>query len=325
MPTTSTQLPDDPEVVSAIMVRPVTTASRPRRLLVVAAAAVALTGPFLLPTPASASVDVRGKVVFVADGDTFDVDIYGDGTSTPMRVRSIGINTMEQTVYSHDLSKIAGDCHSTEATRRLHALIYGKVVRLTSRYTSRVGARYRRSADVKINGIWRDVHWIMMREGHGLFLGNGVEYRKNRSYMRQAQYAKTTGKNLWDPDYCGVGPAANLRVSVKYDAVGKDAQNLNGEYLRVTNRGSTTVSLSGWHVRDGGPFNYNFPSWAKVGAGKTVYVHVGRGTSSGVNFYWGRTAPVFDNPTGSPQYNGDGGYLFDPKGNLRASAMWPTR
>ena len=296
------------------------------RLLLVAAAVAGLAGPLVLTaTPASASVDVRGKVVFVADGDTFDVDIYGDGTSTPMRVRSIGINTMEQTVYSHDLSKIAGDCHATEATRRLHATIYGKVVRLTSRYTSRVGARYRRSVDVWSNGAWRDVHWTMMREGHGLFLGNGVEYRKNRSYMRQAQYARSTGKNLWDPDYCGVGPAADLRVSVKYDAVGKDAQNLNGEYLRVTNRGATTVSLAGWHVRDGGPYNYNFPSWAKVAAGKTVYVHVGRGTSSGSHFYWGRSAPVFDNPTGAPRYSGDGGYLFDPKGNLRASHMWPVR
>ncbi len=300
---------------------------RPRRLLVVAAAAVALTGPFLLPaSPAFAAVDVQGKVVFVADGDTIDVDVYGDGKSTPLRIRTIGMNTMEQTVYSHDLSKISGDCHSTEATRRLHSLINGKIVRVTSRYASSMtGKRYRRSLDVKINGVWRDVHWIMMREGHGLFLCHGVEYRKNRSYMRQSQYSKTTGTNVWDPDYCGVGPAADLRVSVKYDAVGKDAQNLNGEYLRVTNRGATTVSLAGWHVRDGGPYNYNFPSWAKVAAGKTVYVHVGRGTSSGSHFYWGRSAPVFDNPTGAPQYKGDGGYLFDPKGNLRASHMWPVR
>ena len=301
-------------------------ALRRSRLLLVSAAVAALTGPLVLPaTPASASVDVRGKVVFVADGDTFDVDVYGDGTSTPMRVRSIGINTMEQTVYSHDLSKIAGDCHATEATRRLHAIIYGKVVRLTSRYTSRVGARYRRSVDIWSNGAWRDVHRIMMKEGHGLFLGNSVEYRKNRSYMAAAQDAKRAGKNLWDPDYCGTGPAANLTVSVKYDAVGKDAINLNGEYLRVVNRGSSTVSLAGWHVRDGGPFNYYFPSWAKVAAGKTIYVHVGKGTSSGINFYWGRTSPVFDNPNGYPTYSGDGGYLFDPLGNLRASAMWPTR
>jgi endonuclease YncB( thermonuclease family) len=303
--------------------RPVT---RTRRLLLVAAAVTALTGPFLLPTAAMASVDVQGRVVFVADGDTIDVDVFGDGTSTPIRIRSIGINTMEQTVYSHDLAKIEGDCHSTEATTRLYGLINNKIVRVTSRYASSMtGKRYRRSVDVKIDGVWRDVHWMMMREGHGLFLGHGVEYRKNRSYMRQAQYAKRAGKNLWDPDYCGVGPAANLTVSVKYDAVGKDASNLNGEYLRVTNHGSSAVSLAGWHVRDGGPFNYNFPSWAKVGGGKTIYVHVGRGTNSASHFYWGRTAPVFDNPTGAPQYNGDGGYLFDPKGNLRASQMWPAR
>jgi endonuclease YncB( thermonuclease family) len=302
------------------------TVTRARRLVLVVAAVVALAGPFLLPTAAMADVNVQGRVTAVPDGDTFDVDVFGDGTSRPIRVRSIGVNTMELHVYSTDLNKIQGDCHAVEATRRLASWIKGKVVRITSRYaSSKSGVRYRRSVEVKTDGVWRDVHWYMMREGHALFLGLGVEYRKNRSYMRQAQYAKRAGKNLWDPDYCGAGPAANLTVSVKYDAVGKDASNLNGEYLRVVNHGSSDVSLAGWHVRDGGPFNYNFPSWASVGAGKTIYVHVGSGTNNASHFYWGRTRPVFDNPTGSPTYMGDGGYLFDPKGNLRASHMWPVR
>ena len=296
-----------------------------RRILLAAAATAALTAPLLLPSvAATAAVDVQGKVVFVADGDTFDVDVYGDGTSTPLRVRTIGMNTMEQSVYSQDLSKIKGDCHSTEATRRLHSLINGKVVRVTSRYASSMtGKRYRRSIDVKIDGVWRDVHLLLMKEGHGLFLSHGVEYRKNLSYMKAAQQAKIAGRNVWDPDYCGAGPAANLTVAVSYNPSGEDARNLNGEYVKVTNRGTNAVSLAGWHVRDGGPTNYNFPGNASVAPGGSVYVHVGSGTNTATHFYWGRSAPMFDNVSAAPQNNGEGGYLFDPKGNLRASQMYP--
>ena len=185
--------------------------------------------------------------------------------------------------------------------------------------SSMTGKRYRRSVDVMIDGVWRDVHWMMMRQGHGLFLGNLVEYRKNWSYLAAAQAAQRAGKNVWDPDYCGVGPPASLRVTVKYDAAASDAVNVNGEYLRVTNAGTAAVSLAGWHVRDGSPARYYFPDGATVSPGKTVHVHVGQGTNTSTDFFWGRTAPVFNNPTGSPTYNGDGGYLFDPKGNLRAS------
>ena len=40
-----------------------------------------------------------GKVTFIADGDTINVDIDGDGTHTPKRIRITGIQAMEQTTY----------------------------------------------------------------------------------------------------------------------------------------------------------------------------------------------------------------------------------
>ncbi len=38
---------------------------------------------------------MSGTVVHVADGDTLGVDVHGDGTSTPLRVRMTDINEME--------------------------------------------------------------------------------------------------------------------------------------------------------------------------------------------------------------------------------------
>ena len=293
-----------------------------------AAADAARRGQCLLRTSGPQCYLWTGKVTFIADGDTVYVDVDGDGSRTRFPVRITGMNAMEQTTYTSRASQRRGECHAVEATARLEQLLRAskyKVRLLAQDPASRSQKRLRRSVAVKVKGRWIDVGRTMLTEGHAIWLPNHRESAWNRDYSILQLRAQRAQLNLWDPDYCGAGPAANLTVSVKYDAVGKDASNLNGEYLRVVNHGSTAVSLAGWHVRDGGPYNYNFPSWAKVGAGKTIYVHVGRGTSSGVNFYWGRTKPVFDNPTRSPRYNGDGGYLFDPKGNLRASSMWPTR
>ncbi len=106
-----------------------------------------------------------GKVTFVADGDTFDVNVYGDGRSTPIRVRMIGINAIEQSVYSRDSAKRRGACHALEATARLQQLMRGSgnFVRLYSQdRVSKAGHRYRRAVSVRINGYWRDAGQILL-------------------------------------------------------------------------------------------------------------------------------------------------------------------
>ena len=57
-------------------------------------------------------------------------------------------------------------------------------------------------------------------------------------------------------------------------------------------------------------------------AGGAVTVRVGRGRASGNVFYWGLDEPVFENVTDDGRAVGDGGYLFDPDGDLRAYEMY---
>ena len=88
-----------------------------------------------------------GKATFVADGDTIDVDIFGDGTAAPKRVRMMGVNAMEQRVYSSIPRARRGECHSLAATARLEGLIRGggRRVRLSAQNpSSRSGRRLRR-------------------------------------------------------------------------------------------------------------------------------------------------------------------------------------
>ncbi len=52
-------------------------------------------------------------------------------------------------------------------------------------------------------------------------------------------------------------------------------------------------------------------------------VHPGVGSSTGEDLYWGLAESVFENVTGAPTSMGDGAWLFDPDGDLRAWQMYP--
>src|SRR3954447_26774564 len=280
-----------------------------------------------------------GRVVFVPDGDTIDVKIDGvpadpgrDGT----RIRFLATQATEMYEYHHDLTAATGECHAVEAAKRLKQLLYtsggqGRRVRLSARdaSSSNLGRESRFVATQTADGVWHDVGAVLVREGQVIPSYQKTEYTYNNLYRQLSQDAAARGVGLWDTDFCGAGPIANLSVRVKWDADGDDSTNVNGEYVKITNKGSATANLAGWWVRDSATRTlatkvasrrgYIFPAGAEVAAGSSVYVHVGTkpATAAPGHYYYGLTAPIFENVTPKPVYLGDGAYLFDPQGDLR--------
>jgi endonuclease YncB( thermonuclease family) len=297
--------------------------------LLAAAAAPAQAATACRPGSGSPTCQVwTGKVAWVPDGDTPLVDVYGDGTSTPRPIRLIGVQAMEQTVYHPTPSKRRGECHALAATARFEQLVRagGGVVRLTAQHASSSSrGRPLRSVAVKINGVWRDVGLDLIRHGYALWLPIPDEWAWNPAYRVAAQQAARDGKRLYDTDACGVGPyqGAKLSLEVNYDAEGSDAENVNGEWMRVANASSGPVPVGGWWVRDSGLRRYTFPAGTVVPARGAIYVHVGKGSATATHRYWGFSAPLFANPTFDTRAIGDGGYLFDPRGDLRAWMLYP--
>lgn len=294
-------------------------------LLCAPATAHARTGACLVDGGGPECTLWTGKVVFVADGDTVDIDIAGDGTARPLRVRLTGLNAMEQTRYSRYPSRRRGECHALAATRRLERLLErgGNRVRVAAQDPrSKSGSRWRRSIAVRIGGRWHDPAKTLVAEGHALWLPAHEEWAWNAEYGRLADQAAQAGRGLYDTDSCGAGPAqdAQLSLDVRWDADGNDQANVNGEWIRVENRSDRPVALNGWWVRDSHLRRYRFPSWATVPPSGAIRVHVGRGDAAGSEFFWGLPAPAFENADPS-RGMGDGGYLFDPQGDLRA---WQT-
>jgi endonuclease YncB( thermonuclease family) len=297
--------------------------------LAAAPAAEARTGSCLAPGVPALCTVWTGKVTFIGDGDTIYVDVKGDRTRKSLHVRMTGYNAMEQSVYSSVSSRRRGDCHALEATSRLEQLIRRSRwrVRLAAQNPgSHSGLRPRRAVAVRIAGRWRDVGSILVAEGHALWLPNGQEWAWNAGYSALAEQAGAKQIGMWSPTYCGLGPsdASPLRVLVNADGTGRAF--LDGEWIRVRNLDTINeVHLGGWWVRDSALRRYVFPEWATLPPGESLTVYVGGGTDTWTEFFWDQRKAIFENPTNDERAMGDGAYLFDPQGDLRAWMTYPCR
>src|ERR687893_1936 len=267
------------------------------------AAAHAKRGACVVGVPGPGCDVWTGKVRSVNDGDTMDVDVDGDGTTRSRRIRFAGVQAMEQTAYA--ARRRAGDCHAVEATERLEQLVR------RSRWRVRLAAedpqtmsrgRFVRTVAVRSGGRWRDVGTILLREGLGLWWGSWSESAPNATYSVLVQQAIAAGRGLFDPDACGVGPSAAspLQLRVNWDADGDDTANPSGEWVKVRNLDPVNaVALGGWYLRDSGLRRYTFPAHAAIPPGGEI--------------------------TLDEDAMGDGAYLFDPLGNVRATMVYPCR
>ncbi len=274
------------------------------------------------------------KTTFVADGDTIQVDIDNDGSRAIKSIRFTGINAMELSRYSKYPNRRRGACHGLAATSLVESYIKrarGRVRLAAQNRNSVTGHRLRRSVAVRSGGRWVDLGRVVMEQGLALWLPNGTENAHNREYHDLAEQAAGAQRGMYNPAACGAGPSpeAQLKVYVQWDADGNDSDNLNGEWVDIRNTGTTDVPLAGWWVRDSWLIynarkvpGYEFPAGAVVPAGGTVRLHVGCGTNTGQRFYWCQRSAVFENAD-RLRSSGDGAYLFDPQGDLRASMMYP--
>ena len=264
---------------------------------------------------------ITGKVTDVNDGDTIDVRLAGSRRVVEVRLRSI--QAMEMTHYNKRRRR--GPCHSVDATIALEKMLRrsGNRVRLSTQNVDgrdRLG-RLRRNVAIRRGGRWRDVGEILIAQGHALWMTSVDDTTWNVRYNRAQQEAAQRGRNLWNPVECGRGPQQDVPVEVlvKWEGWG---DNLNGEWIKLRNTGSRTLQLGRWWVRDAMLRRFTFPRGTSVAPGATVTVYVGPGTRRPGVFYWNQPQTVFENP-GDERNLGDGAYLFDPKGDLRAYMVYP--
>ncbi|MEQ7007208.1 lamin tail domain-containing protein [Actinopolymorpha sp. B17G11] len=121
----------------------------------------------------------------------------------------------------------------------------------------------------------------------------------------------------------GPGHAATPAVQITkvyYNSPGTDTRSnksLNAEYVRLTNRRTSAIKLKGWTLRDKANHVYTFATYT-LGAGKSVYIHTGKGTNTTSHRYWGQGDYVWNN-------TGDTAYLRTPARTLVDSCSWGSK
>jgi endonuclease YncB( thermonuclease family) len=268
-----------------------------------------------------------GKATFIDDGDTIDVNIAGDHRGS-RRVRFTGINAMELRRYSKYRRRRRGACHAVAAANRVESLVRRsrRRVRLAAQHPrSRAGKRLRREISVRINGVWVDLGAILVAEGRALWLPSHREWAWNRTYAAYAKSARAAGLRIYNPRGCGAGTAANvpLGMRLRYDAPHNDRKHINGEWARITNPSSRKVRIGHWWFRDSALRRFRFPRRAVIRPHGSVLLRMGRGHNKRRIFHWGLHSPPLENPSYGRRWLGDGGYLFDRRGNIRASEIYP--
>jgi beta-lactamase superfamily II metal-dependent hydrolase len=107
-----------------------------------------------------------------------------------------------------------------------------------------------------------------------------------------------------------IGNASSIYFSAtQFDAPGDDRQNLNGEWVQLTNKGDDIVLIAGWTLSDKSQSTlYTFPAILLV-PGESVTIYSGSGTLNTTALFMGKTVPVWGN-------SGDIAILKDGRGTI---------
>ena len=298
-------------------------------------AVVVVAGSLLAAPPAVAddpplapgeTVRDRGYAAMVVDGDTLRFSHSRNRlTDNYQVIRLLGVQAPEKLPG-------ASGCEGPAAHEFLRDAVEGRQVVLASAGDSRSAIRNRRLRTVYVktgDGSWVDASALMLSAGYGQWMPKKYEPVHNLEYRHLFDAARAAGANMWDPAYCGQGPEANLRMVIQPDPVGDDAANINSEYVAIVNDGPNRVDLSRWVLRDGSLAWLRLPVGTGVDPGGVLTIRSGSGTDTPTTVYWGRRAPVWANFTTARGtrtnfgFIGDGAYLLDPRGNVRASKVYP--
>lgn len=107
---------------------------------------------------------------------------------------------------------------------------------------------------------------------------------------------------------------------VWFDSPGSDNRSntsLNGEWVQIKNTSRSAISLKGYVLKDVSNHRYTFKN-IKIGAGKYIKVHTGKGTDTASNTYHGSGAYIWNNTS-------DTATLTKSNGSKVDTCSWTTR
>lgn len=218
-------------------------------------------------------------VVHIFDGDSF---VAGLQDGSEVEVRLIGINAPE-----------GSECFGDESRDALTSWLSSGAITLVS--DSQVTDQFNRELrHVYVNGV--NVNIEMLRSGHALVLQTDQDL--NAEYLNASEDAADSAHGMWAHDICGADstPPSVAIVDYVFDPRGRDTEDLNGEWVAIVNRGSSSFDMTGWVLRDESTQNrFEFPKGFMLDPDNEVLVRSGCGTPTTTELFWCARDPVWSN------------------------------
>jgi hypothetical protein len=135
-------------------------------------------------------------------------------------------------------------------------------------------------------------------------------------------FTQTAGETLVSTSVQTPTPTQAPVTQSNEPAISITELNLQGQYLKITNNGMTSVAMTGYTITNGQGSTLTFIDWPRgdgstftfvLNPHSTVTVYYAKeGTVTATELYWPTGGDAWSNP-------GDTAYLYDPQGRLVSS------
>ncbi len=249
-------------------------------------------------------------VLSVTDGDTMDVRMPDGSTET---IRLLGVDTPETSAGSTDpaewedipgnsdgrewLANWGGQASDYAEERLAGQEIYIEVDKQSDRrgtYDRLLVYAYQSESSSK------SFNKRLLENGYARMYDS--QFTKRSEYQLAEFTARNNDVGIWDyietssSTSSSDGQDGDLEVSnIHAEATGNDHENLNGEYIELTNEGSSSIDMSRWTLADDADHTFYFPSGFELDADESVTIYTGSGTNSNSELYWGSGRAIWNN------------------------------
>ncbi len=218
----------------------------------------------------------------VIDGDTIELE-------NGIRVRYVGINAPEEGQSFYEEAKILNSL-----------LVENKNVRLEYD-VQKYDRNGRLLAYVFIDDLF--INLQIVKEGLAFVYVVSPNSKYSADFLKAQKEAQENGLGLWSKSTT-VLKISEIQPDHNYD--GKN--NLNNEWVKITNYGSTEINMTGFSLFDLANHRYIFPFFILKG-NSSVIVRTGCGIDTETDLYWNSNKAIWNN-------DGDTIFLYDNLGNL---------
>ena len=165
-----------------------------------------------------------------------------------------------------------------------------------------------------------------------LYIGFGTDshlkryWNKSKGILSNTQdkvWIDTLAGNLiaefsWPNNSVSSGLSAKIKIIANYDAEGDDNNNLNGEWIRLTNISTEDINLKNYiiHSLPFGSDHYVFYNNTIVHSNEELYLYIGSGTETRLKKYWSKSKSLLAN-------SGDKVWLAYMDGTVIKEFSWP--